>query len=326
MIFKKIFKRIAEVLTKPYFLSLVHNSYEKPNGKAHQVVKSWSQKWYGLNKVGMINRFCSSWFVDFLLQAQFDLQKTSGEETDLELAEIGCHNLKIFCQSTDSNSSVVYLFGFSDNITTLDLYEKLIQKGSIALDIGANLGIHSLVMSAYVGDKGKVISFEPLKPIYERLVQNVKVNKILNVDIKNIGVSSQMGFLKFDPMIDGYNIGKGRISDDGNMEVEVATLDEVLSNYNLPVTMIKIDIEGHELEAIKGAQKVLKQYQPFLICEINHDNYSFDEFKEHIPYPADYYKIPLTYYDQFEIIDLLSDKHCDILVVPDSKKYFFEIS
>lgn len=320
----KIFKRIIEEVTRPYFIHIVNGSFREPNGKSHQIIKLWASKWYGINKVGNIERLFSKWFIDYLVQAFIGLPHHEKHDDYIGDAVIGFEDLKIICKKSDLNSSLVYLFGFSDNKTVFEIYQKNIPTDSIAIDVGSNLGIHTVVMASCVGKTGRVITFEPLQPIYERLSKNIKKNKLSNVDIFDKGISSKNTTLKFDPMLYEKNIGKGKISDEGTIEIDVACLDDAIKEYNLPVSIIKLDIEGHELEAIKGAQQVLKRYEPYIICEVNQDKYSFKEFKESIPYSADYYKVPLTYYDRLEKNNCFSGDHFDVLVVPNSKKHIFK--
>ncbi len=320
----KTFKRIIEEVTRPYFINIINSSFREPNGKSHQIIKLWASKWYGIHKVGNIERIFSTWFIDYLVQAYMDLHHSEKDDDSLGAAAIGFNDLTIICRKSDSNSSLVYLFGFSDNKAVFEIYQKNIPIDSIAIDVGSNLGIHTVVMANCVGKTGRVVTFEPLQPIYERLSKNIKANKLSNVDTFNKGLSSKNTTLKFDPMLDEKNIGKGKISDEGTTEINVVCLDDVINEYNLPVSIIKLDIEGHELEAIKGSQQVLKRYEPYIICEVNQNKYSFEEFKENIPYPADYYKIPLTYYDRLEKNNCFSGDNFDVLVVPDSKKHIFK--
>ncbi len=146
--FKRIIKRVIEALTKTYFLDLVSHAYSSNAGKEHQRIQREAGIWFGIGpKVGGVRRWFARWCVDFALQARIDLFKRGECHFTLQDANIGFGDLMIHCAATDSNSTFVYLLGFTDNIISFGLLQKYILPGTFAVDIGANLGVHSLVMS-----------------------------------------------------------------------------------------------------------------------------------------------------------------------------------
>lgn len=276
-----------------------------------------ARKWYGFEPVGFFSRFLSEWFMDFVFQAQFDLFNYQHENAvELGSAEIGVGDLKILCSTKDSNSSIVYLLGFSDNSTYFDLYKDFAMPDSVAVDVGANLGIHSLVLSYYVGARGKVFSFEPNVFVYRRMLDVLRENKISNVILSDKGVGDSIGTKYFNLNERDFNIGKAHVSEKRGQTIEMTTLDYELKSSKLPVSLIKIDVEGYELKVLKGATETLIIHKPFLVCEFNPNSYCFDELKSLIPYDAYYFRIPVNYYDKIEIIQNQLKDHCDLLIVP----------
>ncbi len=144
------------------------------------------------------------------------------------------------------------------------LYSKLIKPGAICLDIGANIGTSALAM-AYYAKGGKVFSFEPVKTVFEILATNIAANGALNVKPINLGLSNQSGEATF--LVDRTMLGAAhRIINrihDGNIgekqyteKVQLQRLDDwVLLNSVERFDLIKVDVEGSELEIIEGGQK-----------------------------------------------------------------------
>ena len=82
---------------------------------------------------------------------------------------------------------------------------KVLKKGDIFIDVGSNIGLFSLIASKIVGDKGKVICFEPSPLTYTRLKENVTINNFNNLDVRNLGLSDSIGELTFYVSNNGYD-------------------------------------------------------------------------------------------------------------------------
>lgn len=153
-----------------------------------------------------------------------------------------------------------------------------IPHGGIYIDVGANIGNHSVFFGKFLADM--VLCFEPsdqLRPILER---NLTVNHVRDYRIYGcaLGASEKKGRLII-PQASALNAGMTRveeISADTRAEadglVEIRALDGIMAELcrdgvDLPVRLIKIDVEGMELEVLKGAAQVLRQHQPQLVVE-----------------------------------------------------------
>ena len=141
---------------------------------------------------------------------------------------------------------------------TRKLFKQVIKPGMVVLDIGANIGYFTLLAAPRVGPQGKVYAFEPDPRNYQFLLHNIKVNKCrTNVVPIPKAVAHQAGVLPFflsggDPSVSSLWRKKGAGS---ILEVECTTLDEILGNQ--PVHVIKMDIEGGEVHALKGMEQTL---------------------------------------------------------------------
>ena len=133
-----------------------------------------------------------------------------------------------------------------------------LKRGDTVVDCGAYIGEFTLYASKAVGPEGKVIAFEPEPALYKKLEANIALNDAKNVILVNKGVWSGEGALKFiGNDKDGYSF---MVADkaDGTVSLPVTTLDAALRHIGVTkVDFIKIDVEGAEMEVIKGAAKTL---------------------------------------------------------------------
>jgi FkbM family methyltransferase len=134
--------------------------------------------------------------------------------------------------------------------------------GDVVYDIGANVGFYSLLASVLVGQTGHVYSFEPLPDNLRELRRHLEMNGIKNCTVIDVAVSSTDGEGVFDPSGDRCT---GHLADNGNLHVRTASLDGFLmrNEIRLP-SLMKIDIEGAELECLQGASNVIQQARPVI--------------------------------------------------------------
>jgi len=154
------------------------------------------------------------------------------------------------------------------------IFERIIRPGDVVYDLGANVGVHALLFSRLCGPGGRVYAFEPWPENIEKLNANLRLNKIQNVEVVPCAVSSRSGLAAFRT---GPDSSQGKLVDDSNeaerhrdLEVQVFTLDDFAAQaQRRPPTLLKIDIEGGEGEALRGARRVLREFRPMVICEIH---------------------------------------------------------
>ncbi len=171
----------------------------------------------------------------------------------------------------------------------IQFYKKTIQSDWIVFDVGANIGIYSLLGSALVGPNGKVFAFEPSKEALNLLNNNLAENKNQNVEVVPAAVSEQKGSINIS--IDENNLGSSSVhaTSTNTYVVDAISLDGFIKERNIQPNFIKIDIEGAELSALKGAQSVknaliMLEYNPLLLRKLglNSDellDYIFKHFK-----------------------------------------------
>ncbi len=148
------------------------------------------------------------------------------------------------------------------------------------IDVGANVGVYSILASAEAGAKS--MAFEPIPLTFGHLKDNININQLSNlVMAKNIALGGEKGVLKFTKTLDTTNhvVSKDEVD---SLEIETNTLDNILGN-ECPI-LIKIDVEGFESEVIRGARKTLENEKlKSIIIELNGSGarYGFDEEQIH---------------------------------------------
>jgi FkbM family methyltransferase len=153
----------------------------------------------------------------------------------------------------------------------VDLFRQLCTLGDAVIEVGANIGTHTLAFSQMVGRQGRIYAFEPQRIIFQTLCANMALNNIENVESFQLAASDKAGHL-FLPDIQ-YNvegnfgaIEMNRFKD--GVKVPVVALDELLELPNgRPLKLIKIDVEGMEHGVISGAKQMIAKQRPFLYVE-----------------------------------------------------------
>ena len=170
----------------------------------------------------------------------------------------------------------------------------LLPAKGVFLDIGSNMGYCSLLMSKAVGEDGKVFAIEPSERDFLRLVDNVNLNRLSNVNVYRLAVSDKIGKVSISIAPEersalntlGTEFSNKGIEKVQTEEVDSVTLDAFVEEEELSrIDVIKMDIEGSELKALNGAKDTIEQYRPALIVGINENslnasNASVEEIEE----------------------------------------------
>lgn len=181
----------------------------------------------------------------------------------------------------------------------LRILEELINKarGSTILDIGANVGHHSLFFSKF----GKEVhSFEPFSEVSARLEQKIADNGLTNVHLHKVALGEKDEVKEFFPS-DTNNTGTGsfvnRQSSREPVKLSIFNGDSYLESNNITdIGFIKIDVEGFEIEVLKGLKQTIKKYQPIIFFEWSisetdsKSNYFFQAIFPNIAYKFSVFK------------------------------------
>jgi FkbM family methyltransferase len=159
----------------------------------------------------------------------------------------------------------------------LEYARSALKPGDTAFDVGANIGLFSVVLAQAVDSSGAVVAFEPVPANASRAEANVTLNGLGNVRVVVTAVGAEDGVVQLNMAEDpaypsiqcvAENHGNGRC-----MRVPIARLDTVWRQMGSPsVKCVKIDVEGAELEVLQGATELLVSCRPLLILEANGEN------------------------------------------------------
>ena len=157
------------------------------------------------------------------------------------------------------------------------IIKELVQEGDIVVDAGANIGYYTVLLSKIVGHKGKVYAFEPDEECFNLLKRNCKENKCYNVVLINKALSEKEGKVKF--YVDEKDRASSSILDGSigqKVIVQATTLDKEVSE---PVALMKMDIEGAELQGLKGGSRLLESCEKMVI-EVPEKRKDFQDIKK----------------------------------------------
>jgi FkbM family methyltransferase len=164
-----------------------------------------------------------------------------------------------------------------------ELAKTVVNQKDYVIDMGANLGYHTLTLAKLVGNEGRVFAFEPQRITFQQLNCNVILNRLGNVYTFNAALGESESFAHIE-LADYYKVVEGsfatnigntsiNLTGDGD-KIPVMTVDSL----NLPrLNFIKIDIQGSELSALMGAKNTIMKYKPVMIVEI--EGHQLEKFK-----------------------------------------------
>ncbi len=196
-------------------------------------------------------------------------------------------DLKLRIDPSRNMGASVYWTGFHEYHELLFLHHFL-KPEMVVLDAGANVGMFTVFMARRVSG-GKVIAFEPVPSMHDRLLDNIALNGFSNVMTRAAGLSDQTGTLpihEIDSTHEGLStLYPGDLKTLWRTDVPVVPLDSVFTEFGVQrFDLIKIDIEGGELPALRGMRGLIAQHHPAVVAEINSATYASAGYT-----PADVY-------------------------------------
>jgi FkbM family methyltransferase len=220
---------------------------------------------------------------------------------------------KMFLNGRDDLSALVYLNFFE--VMEVMLMGGMIKKGGVVLDIGANIGFHTLMFARLVGDKGKVYAFEPDPTNFALLEKNVRANGYQNVELVRKALSDENGRIQL--YLSKNNKGMHRIYKSRycgeSIEVDVVRLDDYFERYGSAISFIKMDVEGAEMAVLKGMSTLLRknrapmliEFAPYALKEFGTESGALLNLIEGYGYKFYYYDEAAKRLDTIGIAELL---------------------
>ncbi len=146
-----------------------------------------------------------------------------------------------------------------------------VHAGDCVIDVGANMGFVTAMLASLVGKDGKIYSFEPSAITYQKLLKTIAANDLSMVEAVNSGLGEAdsthelyrvSGSSGNDTMVES---GTGKVS---TGQVNITSLDSYLAKNTRPITFLKIDTEGFELQVLRGSMETLKKHRPVIYIEL----------------------------------------------------------
>lgn len=164
-----------------------------------------------------------------------------------------------------------------------NLVRLLVQPGNRVLDVGANIGYVTALLASFVGPNGKVYSMEPVPETFSLLKYTIDKLGYSNVVLWCYGASSRRQNAEI--AIPHYQSGgenfyqahvlngktKSLPKDSRLIKVSLQCIDDLLKDDRAAISFVKIDVEGHELEAIRGANRLITESKPAFLIEVSSD-------------------------------------------------------
>jgi FkbM family methyltransferase len=187
----------------------------------------------------------------------------------------------------------------------LQLISMLIHPGDTVLDIGANYGLYTRFFAQQVGKTGTVHSFEPVPETFDVLKNNVQKAGLSQVKVYNQAISHETGMatISIPTYPDGsenyYEATMQHAANAKSIRIQTLKLDDWLNKFS-PINFIKLDVEGHEPQALQGMQQLIEKYHPIFLIEIN-DDFSPGSTGSKVKQMMSAWGYSMFYFDQHEL-------------------------
>jgi FkbM family methyltransferase len=193
----------------------------------------------------------------------------------LELAVEYDHQLLIQVDTASHIESDIFFYGYYEP-ETIRLIKRLIRSGFVAIDVGANIGSHTLIMGALVQSQGSVLAIEPHPTVFGRLVDNIRLNRLEQVRLYQGALDEFVGKAVLYSKPETFpNQGMANMYPGGwkpdtlqEIPITVQTLDNLVQAAGYTrLDFIKIDTEGNEYQVILGGRESIRKYLPYVLFE-----------------------------------------------------------
>lgn len=213
------------------------------------------------------------------------------------------NNIKIkYLSQLNSVSSLILNYGNFEE-TELDLVESNLREGSVFFDVGANVGLYSITIAKKF-ENINIYAFEPIPNTIHEFKENIDKNDVPfgKIFLIESAVSDQNGYVNITTDFHCSNYLTQSDSVVNHMRVESVTIDSFVQKNDISkIDFIKIDIEGHEYQVLKGALESIKKFRPIILVEIveKDPNFSDNKFED----PKKSISLLLDFDYQYYIID-----------------------
>jgi len=157
----------------------------------------------------------------------------------------------------------------------IKILNRLVKPGDTVMDVGANVGVYTSVLSRLVAPSGHVVAYEPIHESAESIRRFIRVSGVTNVVVREVGLSTRSGpgYLAaprdFSGRLDDQQAHLTDRERSADYAIELSTLDDEMRMLDLTrLDFVKCDVEGAEFEAFRGGARSLSQFRPTILAEI----------------------------------------------------------
>lgn len=149
-----------------------------------------------------------------------------------------------------------------------------VMPGAVVYDIGANVGIYTLIAARRAGPSGQVVAFEPLPDNVRYLQRHVHLNNLRHVRVEQSAAWREGGLVRFVGTPDRV---RSHVRESGDLEVRAVSIDGLLATGDLrPPTCLKIDVEGSEVQVLEGARATVQAHHPVIFLATHGPDFDTD--------------------------------------------------
>ncbi|MFT6827463.1 MAG: FkbM family methyltransferase [Bacteroidia bacterium] len=197
------------------------------------------------------------------------------------LLKILKYEIKLYGHSDDHLVTKSYYKGLSE-LNELRLFVKIIAKTKVFYDVGANVGLYS-ILAEKSNKKAQIYAFEPDPFINNRFLVNSEINGCTNISVFKVAIGDKRDSVKFYIPKENINtttssILKSQLSgfypgmDIDEIDVAVNSIDGLIEHEKFPIPdLIKLDVECNELNAFIGMNKLIENHKPIILAELFND-------------------------------------------------------
>jgi len=156
------------------------------------------------------------------------------------------------------------------------IFRTVLPLGGVALDVGANVGWHTLLMASLVGASGRVLAIEPNPALRHRLHDHLCLNRLKQVEvISDVAADTEEMMDFYAPSLNDRNSGNGHVVEDARrnattIRVEARRLDTIIAAARCErLDLIKVDVEGFEWRVLRGGENTIAKFRPHIVFEYN---------------------------------------------------------
>jgi FkbM family methyltransferase len=196
------------------------------------------------------------------------LRRVTHADVDEEL-EVERRGRRWILNPSDFVRADVFWSGYKDRWDVWHL-ERLLPRDAVLVDVGANFGYYTVELTTALGPGARAIAFEPFPQNCERLERHVRMNDLTKrVRVLPFALSDASGSLTMH-LRQGGNTGSAQLGGGEGLTIRAARLDELWPELGYErLDFIKIDVEGHEIRVLRGAQRMISEHKPMMLIEID---------------------------------------------------------